>query len=372
MTNRASAEQTAIGPWLLTPLLIIIGIGQGLLNDPHFVTKVMGNNAYWGFPIAFIFIIPAIAAIYLLAKRFPGQSLIEQGKCILGPFVGTLTGLAYLGFLFLFTAMVTRDIINLASMYYLYTTPVYVLVLLYLPAYAWLASRGIETITRTASMVALPALLIFSVLLVLGIPNINLNNLKPVFTPNILDYLKAGKVAMSNFYMLGLVAMVLPYLKPLKSFPRFAGGIMLLLLVIFGLVAIGAIGVSGPEFLLRYAYPSLAYFRVIDIPFVLLEQTGMVIGIAWLVIVLVGSSFGHYALSLGLSQAAPFFDYKKWVWILVPLKFIIIIWPSGILQTKMIVDFVAQIGWIPLFGYPVFLWIVALTFKRKGAAGNEA
>jgi spore germination protein len=104
----------------------------------------------------------------------------------------------------------------------------------------------------------------------------------------------------------------------------------------------------------------------------LLEQTGMVIGIAWLVIVLVGSSFGHYALSLGLSQVAPFFDYKKWVWILVPFKFIIIIWPSGLLQTKMIVDFVAQIGWIPLFGYPLFLWIVALIFKRKGVSRNEA
>ena len=195
----------------------------------------MGNNAYWAFPIAFIFIIPAIAAIYLLAKRFPGQSLIEQGKSILGPFLGTSPDWRYLGFLFLFIATVTRDIINLASMYYLFTTPIYILALLYLLAYAWLASRGIETITRTASMVALPALLVFSVLLVLGIPNINLNNLKPVFTPNIFDYLKAGKADMHSFYMLGLVAMVLPYLKPLKAFPRFAGGIMLLLLVIFGL-----------------------------------------------------------------------------------------------------------------------------------------
>ncbi|HEX3046262.1 MAG TPA: endospore germination permease [Bacillota bacterium] len=366
MTKRASAEQTAIGPWLLAPLLIVAGIGQGLLNNPHYVTKVMGNNAYWGFPIALILVTPAIAAIYLLGKRFPGQSIIEQGKSILGPILGTITGLLYLGFLFIFPAMVTRDSINLASMYFLFQTPVYELTLLYVLAYAWLASKGIETLTRTASIVALPALLIFLTLLIMGIRNITPNNLKPVFTPNIIDYLKAGKSALNNFYMLGLAAFMLPYLKPLNAFPRFAGGMMLLLLVITGFTAVGSIGVFGPEFILRFAYPSLAYFRVIKIPYLLLEQTGMVIGIAWLVIVLLGSGFTHYSLSLGLSQAAPFFDYKKWVWILVPFKFIAIMWPSGILQTKMVVDFVSQIGWIPLFGYPVVLYIIAFVLRKKG------
>ncbi|MGE5529682.1 MAG: GerAB/ArcD/ProY family transporter, partial [Patescibacteria group bacterium] len=94
-----------------------------MLNDPHFVTKIMGNNAYWAFPIATIFITPAFAAIYFLTKRFPGQNIIEQGKSILGPFWGMLTGLAYLGFILLFLAMLTRDTVNLASMYFLVSTP---------------------------------------------------------------------------------------------------------------------------------------------------------------------------------------------------------------------------------------------------------
>jgi spore germination protein KB len=331
----------------------------------------MGNNAYWAYPVTLVFLVPALAAIYLLAKRFPGQSLIDQGKSILGPFLGTVTSLAYLGFLFFFLAVLTRDIINLASMYFLFTTPVYILALLYLLAAVWLAARGIETITRTASIVVIPALLIILALLVLGIPNITINNLKPVFTPNILDYLKAGITALNNFYMLGLAAMALPYLRPLNAFPRFAGGIILLLLFIFGFVAVGCIGVTGPDFLLRYAYPSLVYFRVIDISSLVLEQTGMIIGIAWLVIILIGSSFGHFALSLGLSQVAPIFNYKKWAWILAPFSFAVVIWPSGVLQTKMLVDWLARIGWIPLFAYPLFLWIIALIFKRKGAAGSE-
>ncbi|MGE5530090.1 MAG: GerAB/ArcD/ProY family transporter, partial [Patescibacteria group bacterium] len=68
------------------------------------------------------------------------------------PFWGMLTGLAYLGFILLFLAMLTRDTVNLASMYFLVSTPTHTLALLYLLAAAWLASRGIETITRTASL----------------------------------------------------------------------------------------------------------------------------------------------------------------------------------------------------------------------------
>jgi hypothetical protein len=240
-------------------------------------------------------------------------------------------------------------------------------VLVYLLSAAFLASRGIETITRTASIVVIPALLFISILLVVAFQHIALNNLKPVFTPHILDYFKGAKAAMQTFYMLGLVAMVLPYLKPLNSFPRFAGGTILLLLVLFSLFTVGCIGVYGPEFVLRLAYPNLEFFRVINQPYLLLEQTGIILGIVWLVMILLGTSFGHYVMSLGVSQIVPFWNYKKWVWILLPVKFIIVMLPPGVLQTKMVVDFIAQNGWITLFGYPFFLWIIALIFRKKGA-----
>lgn len=366
-------EQTAIGPWLLIPVLIIAAIGHGMLNMPHFVAKAMGNNAYWAFPVAvLLFVGPAMAVIYILAQRFPGQTIIEQGKTILGPFFGTVTGLGYLGCLIFFLAILTRDVVNMASVYFLFQSPIYALALVYLLSAAYLASRGIETITRTASMMLIPALLVLLILTAVGFQNVSLNNLKPVFTPRLSDYLIGAKGAMQNFYMLGFVAMVLPFLKPLNSFPRFAGGTILLLLFFLTLITVGTIGVTGPEFLSRFAYPSLVLFRLINIPNSLLEQAGIIIGIAWLVMILVGTGFGHYAVSLGLSQAIPCWNYKKFVWILVPIKFYLIMLPAGVLATKTIVDFVAQNAWIPLFGYPLFLWIAALIFNKKGVSSRAA
>ena len=43
-----SKEQTAIGPWLYLPLLIIPVMGYGLMNMPHYAAKVMGANGYLG------------------------------------------------------------------------------------------------------------------------------------------------------------------------------------------------------------------------------------------------------------------------------------------------------------------------------------
>lgn len=365
-------EETAIGPWLLTPLLIVAAFGQGgLLNNPHFAAKILGNNGYWSIPIATIFITPAIAAIYFLTKRFPDQNLIEQGKSILGGFIGTITGFVYLVSLSLFLAMMTRDIVNLVSMYFLFTTPIYELAVIYVLSVVWLASRGIETITRTASIIVIPALSIFLFFLVASAWNIHLNNLKPVFTPLSFDYLKAGKTAMNIFFMLGVVAMVLPFLKPLHKFPRFVFGILLFLLVLFGLIAVSHIGVYGSKFLTRFAFPGLAAYRIIRINFLSLEQVGMIVGIAMIVTCFLGSSFGHFALSLGLSQIAPFWDYKVWAWVLVPFTLCIILWPPGILQTKVFVGYIAANGWIPFFAYPFVLWLIAVVFKRKGATKVE-
>lgn len=372
MTEANGMERTAIGPWLLIPILLIATLSHGMLNNPRFIVKTMGNNAYWALLFSVCVVIAALAIIYLLAKRFPGQNIIAQGKSILGPYLGTITGLGYLGFYLLFLAFLIRDILNLTGVYFLNRTPGYVLALIYILAVAYLASRGITTITRTASLVVIPALLIIIILLGLAYQYINPNNLKPVFAFNLSDYLQAGQGSLQTYYMLGFAAMILPFLKPLNSFPRVAVGTTLLLFALFLLITIESIGVNGPKLILRLAYPDFEFFRVVNLPYTLLEQTGMLIGITWLTIILVATGFGHYTLALGTSQIFPFGDYQKWVWMLAPVELIICLLPPGVLETKVMVDLIAQHGWIPLFGYPFFLWIVALVFRKKGAAEDAA
>lgn len=129
---KMTKEQTAIGPWLLVPVLIISSLGYGMSNIPYYATKFLGPSAYWAMPIAALMVSLGLGIIYLLAKRFPGQSLIEQGKSILGPFFGTVTGLVYLAFILLMLSMLNREISNQTGAYFLVRTPTSVTALVYL------------------------------------------------------------------------------------------------------------------------------------------------------------------------------------------------------------------------------------------------
>lgn len=367
-----SKEQTAIGPWLYLPLLIIPVMGYGFMNMPYYGAKAMGANGYLGEVIAAFLALPGIAAIYLLTKRFPGQTIIEQGNSILGSFLGRITGVIYLLYCLVLLSMFTRDSINLVGAYFLDRTPIYAIALLYLLPTAFIASRGIETVSRLASFVLIPALLVIIGLTILGFQNFEWTRVLPITSPSIVDYFKGGFSVVYIYYLMGASSISLMFLKPLKSFPRIAGGALLFLAIFYGIYTFGTIGVFGHQYIVRYAWPSLEFLHNVDFPYLFLEQAGLIMLIDWIALILVGSGYLYYVVALGSSKVTGSLDYKRWVWLLLPLKFVMIIFPANVAQTKQIVDFIIKIGWIFLFAYPIILWLIAVLLKRRGLSANES
>ena len=365
-----SKEQTAIGPWLYLALLIIPTIAFGLLNMPHYAAKVMGANGYWAEMIAAVFVLPGIAAIYLLAKRFPGQTIIGQGKSILGPFLGSVTGFIYLFGSLIILTMTTRDISNMILTFFLDRTPIYAITLVLLGFSAYGASRGIETVSRLAAFVIIPALIVLLGLMAMGFQNIKWTYILPVASPNIGDYFKGGSAVMYIYYLLGASAISLVFLKPLKAFPRLAGGALLFLAIFFTVYAFGAIGAYGHQYILRYAWPSVQFVHYIDFPYFLLEQAGLLLMIDLIALIIVGMGYFHFTIALGFAQVSGVLDYKRWVWILFPLMLIMIMLPRDVTQTKKVVDLVVRYGWIILFAYPILLWLIAKLSGRRGQSSD--
>lgn len=365
------AEETAIGPSLFLSLLIIPSLGYGLLNLPFYASQSMGANGYLGVLAAALMTLPGLAVIQAMARRFPGQTIIDYGQSILGPIAGRVTGLLYLCFNLVLLAMFTRDQINLASAYFLDRTPLWVVSLSLLLAAAYLASRGIETISRLACFTLLPALLVMLVLLMAGLQNVTLTHLLPVFDGGIQDYLKGGFSVLYIFYLMGASAMILPVLRPGRSFPRLALGALSILVFFFISFSIGAIGTYGYQHLDIFAWPSLDYVHAIDLPYFLLEQAGLLMLIDWIALIYIATGFLTYLAALGLSQVIGVLDYKKNALLLLPFTCALVLLPDGVAATKWAFDLIRRIGFIFYFAYPFVLWLIALVLRRKGR-GNEA
>lgn len=366
--GKTAKEQTAIGPTLFWPLLVIPVLGYGALNLPHYTSKAMGSNGYLGVALGALAVLPGVAAIYLLARRFPGQTLIEYGVAILGPVIGRIAGLAYLGANTVLMSIFTRDQLNMVMSYILNRTPLFVVVLIFLAIEAYLASRGLETIARLAAFVILPALLVMAVLTVLGYQNVAFIHLKPFTSPRLLDYARGALAGSGKFLSLGASAMILPYLRPVSSFPRLAGWALALLLAVYTSIAVGVIGVFGYPHLLHYAWPALEFVHAIDYPYLLLEQAGLLMLIEWAALVVICTGFLCYTLALGLRQLTGLWDYKKFVWLLVVAKYFLIILPASLAETKWGMDLVIKYGGLAFFAYPIILWLLAVVLGRRGSA----
>lgn len=359
-------EQTAIGHWLFLALLIIPSLSYGLLNLPNYSVKSMGANGYWAGIIAALFVLPGIVAIYLLAKRFPGQSIITQGISILGSLPGRITGAFYLIYNLVLLTMFTRDIINLVGTYFLDRTPVYIVTFIYLLLVAYAASRGIETIARLTTFIMIPAVLIMIGLVAFSFQNVKWTHVLPIFSPDILTYFKGGFSVLYIYYLIGLSAIALPFLKPLHIFPRLAGGAILFLALFLSTYTFGSIGVFGHRYILHYAWPGLEFVHNINFPYLMLEQAGLIMLIDWIAMIVASTGFVYYTVALGSAQLSGLFGYKSWVWLIFPLKLIMINLPRDTIQTKKTIDLIVRFGWVFLFGYPLVLWLIAVLSRRRG------
>lgn len=356
-----------MSPILFWPLLVLPALSYAP-NLAFYAAEAMGANGYLAPFLAAAMALPGFLAIHLLARRFRGLTLVEQGVRILGPYLGRVTGAIYLAFSLTLLTMFGRDLVDMALTNLIPSTPLFMAVLILISAEAYVASRGLETISRLASFVILPALLILLALGLISLKNVAWSHLLPIASPTALDYARGGYAVLFCYYLPGAAAMVLPFLRPLRSFPRLAGISLLLLAAFFALFTAGAIGVFGPEHVRDLAWPAFEYIQVIEYHYLLLEQAGVLMVVSWLALIFIGMPFLCFTIALGTSQLTGVLDYRRFVWLVALAKVILIMLPANSAQTKEIVGHLARYGWIVFFAYPAILWLTAITTGRKESA----
>jgi spore germination protein (amino acid permease) len=367
MTQLMSKEQTSIGPWLFWSIMVMTNFGYGYLNSTVYACKTMGANGYLAVLLAAPVIFCGLIPIYYLMKRYPEQNLIEQGFSIMGSICGRVTGFLYVLFLLAFLAVFNRDALNVIHIYLLGNTPLKAMGVAALLLAAYLGSRGIETISRLASFIILPFMAVLIFLVISVFLEFDVNHILPVFDLNLNLAGTEGLSILNIFYPMGLFAVITPYLRGIHAkIPRMVLLAFAVLTSVSLIVSIGLIGVFGHEYLQHFAYPALEVVRLIELPYLLLEQAGLF----WIVLlfpnITIGSGFLFYIIGLSTSQVLGVWDYKRFVWVAVPVVFFLMLAIRNVTETKYWAFLIAQYGWIPLFAYPFFLYLLARIFRKQG------
>lgn len=293
-------------------------IGVGILGLPYNVFLQAKQDGWISVFLSGCLVQVIITILWLLAKRFPDQSLFQYSKLLTGKYIGTGINLIYIIYGVLVTALILMYSTKVIKTWMLTYTPKWILMMLLVLTAIYLAREHIDTISNIYVVVSL--LIVFLLIIsfiVVGTYPVDFRYLFPVGAHFGLSWLKGAREAY--FSMLGFELMLILYhhFKDLgsKAILKSASMANWLVTIIYAIMMIVSTIVFSPTEIEIVPQPVLYFVKSLNLQ--IIERIDLVFLSLWIVNVV--TSLTSY-LFLSIEGTRYFFkelSKKKGTWILI-------------------------------------------------------
>ncbi len=343
-----------------------ISIGGGYLFLSTVIAQHLTYNTYMGLLLGLIFFLPFIFISADFARIFPNQSFTVIYRQVLGKYCGTFLSLFFIAHVILTSALGLKQSLLMISSYFFLSTPQILITIIFVAIILYLALHGIKAISRLAGFMLIPPLAIIFILQFLGLSQVDWTYVRPILTGAPFQWLATGFDSLYLFIAATAGIFYLPFIKASKEMLKVTLIPLGICFPLFFLATIGIIGTFGPTVITKMAWPSVEFFHVIDVPFLLLEQAGLFFLITWLAFLYVAETLGIYLTSHELNFIWP---KMKLNWLIMVVAVIILIIAGLPMDIVTMVNFTNRYYWVFIFmNYTPFLiaWMVArVRFQKK-------
>ena len=308
----------------LIAILIVALFDVQLLSFPRDLAVAVGPDG-WFVLLLVLAIGAGLGWCFLkMGQMFPGEGIVEILQAVVGKTLGWVLGaglfLLWLGQ----TARVVRLSSALVQVSLLDSTPNEVISLVFLLVSVHMARKGIEPMGRMATLVALGAISIASLLPLLTWPEADWLSLRPILHGGILPELKEALLITGR---LSAVLVPLLLLSSTESTAREHRYIVPSALIFVGmpvfvlsLITLAVFGVQQSQVLIL---PGLEVVTSIEMPTLLVERLTVFYVGAWALIVFMSLSILLYLLAMIFGQLFHVTSYIPLVGFLVPPVYLI-------------------------------------------------
>jgi spore germination protein KB len=217
-----------------------------------------------------------------LANRFPRKDFVIYSQQVMGTFIGKLLILVFLVWLFHTMGFVLWQITNFVKLSLLPDTPIAPIMAIALLPSVYVVYDGIESIARSSQVVFLPTIIILYFLFLLLIPDVNLENLLPVFEDGAANILRSSITPLAWAGEIMFVVFLAPSVNRISKTAKYS--VITIALIGFGgfvneLFCTAVFGLLRQHFsnpfysLIRYIRPT-AFIERYDILFVTINLLG--------------------------------------------------------------------------------------------------
>ncbi|HEX3046925.1 MAG TPA: GerAB/ArcD/ProY family transporter [Bacillota bacterium] len=361
-------EETRLSPLLLFAVMITSLFGYGLFHTSSNAAAAMGGNGYMAVLLSTLAIIPVIYALFSLQRRFPGKSIMEYAPLLIGRIPALIIHTVIWCSAFIYMVLIGRDASIMVNTYFLDRTPVWMIMLSGFGGIVYLTYHGIKSIARYCSFILIPATTVLVILFLLGFSNIDLRLALPILSPRVGDYFHGGVSVMYLFFPVIHLWILLAFIKDteLKEARKITFWGFGIIAVIFFVETFGAIAALGPYGITRYTWDSMEYVHIIHLPFLILEQAGLVMLIAWIAKIYGAVSVSYWLVAYSVSRIFRQLKFKSTILVLAPVYFVFLLIPLTPRQILLTEQLIQRIGILLFLPYPLILWLLMVLGARKG------
>ncbi len=358
-------KEPRLSPAMFFILLLITLSGLDSLITPYDVAKTSGPSAYWAVILSSILILPLIGLVTLFKNRFPEEDLFQVASQVLGKPLALFGNLSFLGVFLIWLVIVVPNACYLISTYLLDRTPVIVIEITLLAATGYIAVTGLKAVCRMAALIFIPTIVFRLFMQLISLQNVTISFLQPVFSMHPLSYLNGGIATLNNFIPLSTA--FYPLLKkPGKLSTGMLGAAASGTLILF-LGVIGTIGIFSAPVCQRYIWPNLEAVHSLSIPYLVMEQFGLLFIIVWLIMFLIAISYYFVILAGGLTQQFPVLNFHYTI-----IGLLVLIGVSGLAifpnayKLHAVFTSIRHYAIFPVVIYPFIVYAVALLRGKRG------
>lgn len=318
----------------LRALIVSTVIGIGIMSLPSTLATKMGNDGWIAILISGIMMLPLIAIIIQIFKINPDKDFFLIGKETLGSVIFTICKLIYVIYFILFLAYVVRNLAELIKAFLLPTTPLEIVILVFIVATSYIACYEIDVIARTAYFIY-PIILIFALLIVLiSIPSADFTNVLPVFQTELLALPKGIRSSFFSFTGFEMIIFAIPYVKEkekiLKSCFIGIGIVTIIYITIFFMCLIQ----FSNKQLERLNFPVIQLAKQLDLPGYFLENMDGIVMALWVIVVFSTMAPVYFGAGKVLSKIFNTKSHKYFIWALVPVIYKVALMPQNIIEIQ--------------------------------------
>lgn len=219
----------------------IINYGSG------FLAREVGHDMWISGIISILTTLPFILITIYTGQNFPGKTIVEYSRDLMGSFLGKTLGLVLAVYFFIVSVNSVTMYIHHLTAFLLPETPFLVVTTLHVIIVCYFVWEGPEVIARIGVIAFSLAIVFYVLVLLASLAEIDIGRILPLFDSGIIPVFKASLKADTFVGVLQiLIAMILPMVRDQKKAYRtaasglFVGGFFFVFYFIVELMVMGS------------------------------------------------------------------------------------------------------------------------------------